>query len=112
MDLPAEYYLQTIDVVFKRHLLPRGEWVSRGRRIDPGVITETALATIEGENDDISGLRQTEAAHDLCRRLPAPKRLHYVQPDVGHYGVFNGRKWREEIAPRIKAFIRAQDGRC
>lgn len=110
MDLPAEYYLQTIDIVFKRHLLPRGEWVSRGRPIDPAAITRTALATIEGENDDISGLRQTEAAHDLCRRLPTSKRLHYVQPGVGHYGVFNGRKWRDGIAPRIKAFIRAQSG--
>ena len=105
MDLSATYYLQTIEAVFQQHLLPRGLLVSRGRKIEPAAIRRTALMTIEGERDDISGLGQTRAAHKLARELPEAMRIHYEQPGVGHYGLFNGRRFREEIAPRIKAFI-------
>ena len=108
MDLSAEYYLQTIQVVFKEHLLPRGEWVSRGRKIDPSAI-ETALMTVEGELDDISGLGQTKAAHALTPHIPGARHVHWEQPRVGHYGIFNGRKWREQIMPRVRDFIRAND---
>ncbi|WP_119420427.1 polyhydroxyalkanoate depolymerase [Desertibaculum subflavum] len=109
MDLPAEYYLQTVDIVFQRHLLPDGKWESRGRKIDPSAIERTALMTIEGEFDDISGFGQTLAAQDLCKRIPRSRRLHYLQAGVGHYGVFNGSKWRKEISPRVAAFIRANE---
>jgi poly(3-hydroxybutyrate) depolymerase len=110
MDLSAEFYLQTIDTVFVRHALPRGEMTHRGRRVDPARIKRTALMTVEGEHDDISGLGQTEAAHHLCTRIPERKRMHYVQPGVGHYGVFNGSRFRREVVPRVTAFIRAADG--
>ena len=109
MDLTAEYYLQTLEVVFQKHLLPRGEMMHRGRRVEPGAITRTALMTVEGENDDISGIGQTQAAHALCSNLPTALHIDYVQPGVGHYGVFNGSRWRTEIAPRVRAFIRAHD---
>ncbi|KFB08450.1 polyhydroxyalkanoate depolymerase [Nitratireductor basaltis] len=105
MDLTAEFYLQTVDTVFIRHALPRGEMTHRGELIDPSSITNVALLTIEGENDDISGLGQTEAAHALCSSLSQDKRSHYVQPEVGHYGVFNGSRFRENIAPRIVSFM-------
>jgi poly(3-hydroxybutyrate) depolymerase len=105
MDLDAAFYLQTIDTVFVRHLLPRGKMTHRGRPVDPAAITRTALMTVEGEHDDISGLGQTEAAHKLCRNIPKARRLHYVQPSVGHYGVFNGSRYRREVAPRIATFI-------
>ncbi|MGQ0584300.1 MAG: polyhydroxyalkanoate depolymerase [Reyranella sp.] len=108
MDLSAEFYLQTIEVVFKEHLLPRGEWVSRDRKIDPSFI-ETALMTVEGELDDISGLGQTKAAHALTPNIPGARHVHWEQPRVGHYGIFNGRKWREQIMPRVRAFIREND---
>ena len=108
MDLPAEYYLQTIKTVFQDHALPCGEMMWRDRLIEPAAIRKTALMTVEGELDDISGLGQTRAAHELCSSLPKRKRLHYEQKAVGHYGVFNGRRWREKIAPRITKFIRAQ----
>ena len=108
MDLPAEYYLQTVKTVFQDHALPRGEMMWRDRLIDPAAITKTALMTVEGELDDISGLGQTRAAQDLCSSLSSKQRLHYEQKGVGHYGVFNGRRWREQIAPRITKFIRAQ----
>jgi poly(3-hydroxybutyrate) depolymerase len=108
MDLSAEFYLQTIEVVFKEHLLPRGEWVSRDRRINPAAI-ETALMTVEGELDDISGLGQTKAAHALTPNIPGARHVHWEQPRVGHYGIFNGRKWREQIMPRVRAFIREND---
>jgi poly(3-hydroxybutyrate) depolymerase len=104
MDLTAEYYLQTIQVVFKEHLLPRGAWVSRGRKIDPSAI-ETALMTVEGELDDISGIGQTKAAHTLTPHIPGARHVHWEQPRVGHYGIFNGRKWREQIMPRVRDFI-------
>ena len=108
MDLTAEFYLQTIQVVFKEHQLPRGVWVSRGRKIDPAAI-ESALMTVEGELDDISGVGQTKAAHALTPNIPGARRAHWEQPRVGHYGIFNGRKWREQIMPRVRAFIREND---
>jgi poly(3-hydroxybutyrate) depolymerase len=104
MDLTAEFYLQTVDTVFVKHLLPKGEMMHRGVRIDPAAIRKTALLTIEGEKDDISGLGQTEAAHALCVNIPADRKAHYMQPGVGHYGVFNGSRFRSEIAPRIADF--------
>lgn len=107
MDLPAEYYLQTIKQVFQEHQLPRGVMHCRGELIDCGAITRTALLTIEGELDDISGIGQTRAAHDICVNLADDMRGHYEQPGVGHYGVFNGRRWRSEIQPRVAAFIKA-----
>lgn len=110
MDLPADYYLQTIERVFQQHLLPQGQMPYRDRIVRPDSIAGTALMTVEGEKDDISGLGQTEAAHDLCSKIPKTMRLHYVQAGVGHYGVFNGRRWREEIAPRLGAFIRKNGG--
>jgi poly(3-hydroxybutyrate) depolymerase len=106
MDLTAEFYLQTVDTVFIRHALPKGEMTHRGKRVDPSKIRRTALLTVEGENDDISGVGQTYAAQTLCSSLTADMRLHYVQPDVGHYGVFNGSRFRKEIAPRIIRFAR------
>jgi poly(3-hydroxybutyrate) depolymerase len=107
MDMPAEFYLQTIDEVFQRFLLPKGEFMHRGRLVKPEAITKVALMTVEGENDDISGIGQTQAAHDLCVNIPEEKQVDYIQPGVGHYGVFSGRRFREEIMPRVREFIRA-----
>ncbi len=104
MDLTAEFYLQTVETVFIRHALPRGLMTHRGERVDPSAIRSVALLTVEGENDDISGVGQTEAAHDICTNIPQQMRAHYLQPKVGHYGVFNGSRWRAEIAPRILDF--------
>ena len=109
MDLTAEFYLQTVDTVFVRHALPRGEMMHRGRRVDPGRIRRTALMTVEGERDDISGRGQTEAAHDLCTGIPPDRKARYVQLGVGHYGVFNGGRFRAETAPRIADFMRSFD---
>ena len=106
MDLTAEFYLQTVDTVFIKHSLPKGEMTHRGKRVDPSKIVNTALLTVEGENDDISGVGQTKAAQTLCSSLPDDMRMHYMQPDVGHYGVFNGSRFRKEIAPRILKFMR------
>jgi poly(3-hydroxybutyrate) depolymerase len=105
MDLTAEFYLQTVDTVFVRHALPKGEMTHRGEPVDPTAIRNVALLTVEGENDDISGLGQTQAAHDLCTNIPDERRAHYMQPAVGHYGVFNGSRFRSEIVPRIVDFI-------
>jgi poly(3-hydroxybutyrate) depolymerase len=105
MDLSAEFYLQTIESVFLEHALPRGIFMHRDTRVDPGAITRTALFTIEGERDDISGIGQTRAAHKLASALPDAMRDHLEQKSVGHYGLFNGRRFTTEIAPRIKAFI-------
>jgi poly(3-hydroxybutyrate) depolymerase len=110
MDLTAEYYLQTVDTVFVKHALPKGEMMHRGQKVDLGAIRNTALLTIEGENDDISGVGQTQAAHDLCINIPADKKVHYLQPAVGHYGVFNGSRFRAEIAPRIADFVLSNNG--
>jgi poly(3-hydroxybutyrate) depolymerase len=104
MDLTAEFYLQTVDQVFMKHALPKGELMHRDVRVDPTAIRNVALLTVEGENDDISGVGQTEAAQTICTNIPADMRMHYLQPDVGHYGVFNGSRFRREIAPRILAF--------
>ena len=105
MDLSAEYYLQTIKTVFLEHQLPRGVMMHRAQLIDPSKITKVALQTIEGERDDISGIGQTKAAHDLASNLPEDLREHYEQKGVGHYGLFNGRRFSRDIAPRIKAFM-------
>jgi poly(3-hydroxybutyrate) depolymerase len=105
MDLAAEYYLQTVDTVFVRHALPKGEMTHRGVPVDPSRIRRVALMTVEGENDDISGVGQTEAAHRLCPNIPADRKTHYLARGVGHYGVFNGSRYRSEIAPRIADFI-------
>jgi poly(3-hydroxybutyrate) depolymerase len=105
MDLTAEFYLQTVDVVFVKHALPKGEMTHRGRKVDPSQIRRVALLTVEGEHDDISGVGQTEAAHRLCFNIPANRKAHWLQPGVGHYGVFNGSRFRSEIAPRISDFI-------
>jgi poly(3-hydroxybutyrate) depolymerase len=110
LDLTEEFYLQTVDYVFQRHLLPKGQLTHRGRLVRPELITDVGLLTVEGENDDISGIGQTQAAHGLCRNLPNEFKEDYVQPHVGHYGVFNGRRFREEIYPRVRAFIRRCDG--
>ena len=104
MDLTSEFYLQTVDAVFIKHSLPKGEFTYRGHLVDPSAIHRIALMTIEGENDDISGVGQTEAAHTVCTNLPDDMRAHYMQPKVGHYGVFNGSRFRSEIAPRIRDF--------
>jgi poly(3-hydroxybutyrate) depolymerase len=112
MDLTAEYYLQTVDTVFVKHALPKGEMTHRGKPIDLSQIVRIALMTVEGEKDDISGLGQTEAAHALCSSLSADKKVHYVQKGVGHYGVFNGSRFRSEIVPRISDFMQnAAQGR-
>jgi poly(3-hydroxybutyrate) depolymerase len=105
MDLTAEFYLETVDTVFVRHALPKGEMMYRDRAIDPGKIRRVALFTVEGEFDDISGVGQTEAAHRLCVNIPPDRKAHWLQPGVGHYGVFNGSRFRAEIAPRIADFV-------
>jgi poly(3-hydroxybutyrate) depolymerase len=106
-DMTAEFYLQTIEQVFQRHTLPRGEFVHRGKPIDPGAIRDTALLAIEGERDDISGIGQTRAALDLAPRLPAKRKKYHFAKDVGHYGIFNGSKWRTQIAPVVEDWLRA-----
>ncbi len=108
-DMTAEFYLQTVDVVFQRHLLPKGQDMHRGRRVDPGSIKDTALLAIEGERDDISGIGQTRAALDISTALAASKKRYHLAKDVGHYGIFNGRKWREQIAPVVEKFISQHD---
>jgi poly(3-hydroxybutyrate) depolymerase len=106
LDLTAEFYLETVKRVFQEQQLARGTWEHRGRRIDPSAITKTALLCVEGERDDISGLGQTAAALDLCTNIPPERKQHYIQLKVGHYGVFNGSRWRNEIRPRVAAFIK------
>ena len=108
-DMTAEFYLETVDVVFQRHLLPKGELEHRGRIVDPAAIRDTALLAIEGERDDISGVGQTKAALDIATKLPKAKKHYLLAKDVGHYGIFNGRKWRETIAPVVEKFIDAND---
>jgi len=109
MDLTAEFYLQTVDTVFVQHLMPRGLMTSRGRPVDLGAIRRPALMTVEGEKDDITGTGQCRAALDLCVNIPAEHRVHFECPRVGHYGIFNGSRFRAEIAPRIAKFMRAHD---
>lgn len=105
MDLTAEFYLQTVDTVFVRHALPNGEMMHRDQPVDLTAIKRCALMTVEGENDDISGVGQTRAAHKLCVNIPETRRVHWLQPKVGHYGVFNGSRFRAEVAPRIADFM-------
>jgi poly(3-hydroxybutyrate) depolymerase len=107
MDLPAEFYLQTVERVFQRHDLAHGTFRVHGEPVDPGAIERTALMTVEGERDDICAVGQTVAAQELCRNLASAKKAHHLQLNVGHYGVFNGGRWRNEIYPKIGAFIRA-----
>jgi poly(3-hydroxybutyrate) depolymerase len=107
LDMPAEYYLDTVRIVFQEHLLPRGLWDVRGERVRPGVIHDTALLTIEGELDDIAGLGQTRAAHDLCTGIAADRRQHLTVKGAGHYGIFSGRRWREQVYPQVRDFIAA-----
>jgi poly(3-hydroxybutyrate) depolymerase len=108
-DMTAEFYLQTVDVVFQQHLLPKGELEHRGRLVKPDAIRDTALLAIEGERDDISGVGQTKAALDIATKLPAAQKKYFLAKDVGHYGIFNGRKWREKIAPVFEKFVTAHD---
>lgn len=107
MDLSADFYLQTIQRVFQEHALPLGRFVSRDRKVEPAAIERTALLAVEGENDDICAVGQTSAALDLCTGLPKGKKHHHLQSKVGHYGVFNGRRWRGEIYPKVRDFITA-----
>ncbi len=107
LDLTEEFYLQTIRDVFQEFSLAEGKFMHRGRRVKPEAITDIGLLTVEGENDDISGIGQTQAAHDLCVNLPDSMKSDYIQPGVGHYGVFNGGRWRTEIQPRVAKFMRA-----
>jgi poly(3-hydroxybutyrate) depolymerase len=106
LDMPAEYYLDTVKTVFQDYALPKGRMFVREELVRPQAIRDTALLTIEGELDDISGNGQTEAAHALCLNIPRERRSHYVAPGVGHYGIFSGRRWREMIFPRVRDFIR------
>lgn len=107
LDMPAEYYLETIKTVFQDHALPLGTWEVEGKLVRPQDIKDVALLTIEGELDDISGLGQTRAAHELCAHIPKTMKQHFTAPKCGHYGIFSGRRWREVIAPKISEFIRA-----
>jgi polyhydroxyalkanoate depolymerase len=109
LDLHADFYLETVDRVFKRHLLPRQQLTWHGERVDPAAITNTALMTVEGERDDICGLGQTMAAHELCSALPPIRQRHHLQLGVGHYGVFSGRRWRQETYPMVRSFILQND---
>ncbi|PWG02185.1 polyhydroxyalkanoate depolymerase [Sphingosinicella humi] len=108
-DMTEEFYLQTVDMVFQRHLLPKGEMMHRGRRVDPAAIMDTALLAIEGERDDISGIGQTKAALDISTGLPAKLKHYHLAEGVGHYGIFNGSKWRTRIAPVVEKWIAAHD---
>jgi poly(3-hydroxybutyrate) depolymerase len=105
LDLPAEYYLETVREVFQEFSLPKGRMFLRGELVRPQAVREPALLSIEGELDDISGNGQTEAAHALCLNIPRGRREHYVARGVGHYGIFSGRRWREMVFPRVRDFI-------
>ena len=107
LDMPAEYYLDTIRIVFQEFRLPRGEWKVAGELVEPAAIGDTALLTIEGELDDISGQGQTHAAHDLCTGIPGKKRSRVTVNEVGHYGIFSGRRWRQRVYPQVRDFILA-----
>jgi poly(3-hydroxybutyrate) depolymerase len=110
MDLPSEYFLESVQKVFQEFQLPRGEMTWRGKKIDLSKIEKTALLTIEGQLDDISCVGQTYAAQQLCNKIPKHLRQHHEQEGVGHYGIFNGSKWRKHIQPKIKDFIYAVEG--
>jgi len=106
LDIPAEFYLETVQVVFQESNLATGTWVVEGKPVRPQDIKDVALLTIEGEWDDITGRGQTKAAHHLCSGIPKSKKEHYVAPEVGHYGIFSGRRWHERVCPKIAEFIR------
>lgn len=106
-DMTAEFYLQTIDVVFQDHALPKGTMTHRGRVVDPAAITDIAILAIEGEKDDISGLGQTKAALTIATSLPEDKKRYYMAEGAGHYGIFNGSKWRNKVAPVVEAWMKA-----
>lgn len=106
LDMPANYYLETIQIVFQEFRLPKGIWEVEGKLVRPQDIKTVALFTVEGELDDISGPGQTQAAHDICTGIPANRQLDFVAPDCGHYGIFSGRRWREVVYPKIAEFIR------
>src|SRR5690606_8920542 len=109
LDMAAEFYLDTIQVIFKDHQLPQGTWHVAGKHVDPSQIRSVGLFTIEGELDDISGLGQTEAAQRLCSNIPDADKRHYIAPKCGHYGIFSGRRWRNTICPQVADFIRQYD---
>jgi poly(3-hydroxybutyrate) depolymerase len=112
LDMPAEYYLDTIKTVFQDFALPNGNWHVKGQLVRPQDITGTALFTIEGELDDISGAGQTRAAHDLCQGIPPKHRCHYDVEGAGHYGIFSGRRWREMVYPRVHEFIQRYEAQA
>ncbi len=107
MDLAAPFYLQTVENVFQKHLLPQGAWQYKGRSISPGALKKTFLLTVEGERDDICGIGQTLAAQDLCTRIPPYMKTHHLQAGVGHYGVFSGKKWHTQIYPVVRSMIQS-----
>jgi polyhydroxyalkanoate depolymerase len=109
LDLTAEFYLETVARVFQQHLLPKGELTVRNRKVDPGAIRRTALMTVEGERDDICSVGQTMAAHAVCPNIYANRKRHHLQPGVGHYGVFSGRKWSGQVYPMVRNMILAAD---
>jgi poly(3-hydroxybutyrate) depolymerase len=108
-DMTAEFYLQTVDVVFQRHLLPKGQLTHRGRRVDSAALRDVALLAIEGERDDISGVGQTRAALDIAHALPPAMKRYHLARGAGHYGIFNGSKWRDRIAPVVEEWIARHD---
>jgi len=110
LDMPAEYYLDTIKVVFQDFALVNGTWEVRGQLVRPQDIESTSLLTIEGELDDISGTGQTKAAHDLCTGIPKQRQFHYDAEGAGHYGIFSGRRWRENVYPVVREFIARHQG--
>jgi poly(3-hydroxybutyrate) depolymerase len=109
LDMPAEYYLDTIKVVFQDFALVNGTWHVKGQLVRPQDITTTALLTIEGELDDISGAGQTKAAHELCAGVPRGRAFHYDAEGAGHYGIFSGRRWRDKVYPEVRGFIARYD---
>jgi poly(3-hydroxybutyrate) depolymerase len=109
LDLTAEFYLETVERVFQQHALPKGELKFRGGKVEPGAIRRTMLLTVEGEKDDVCSVGQTVAAHDLCSKLRPYLKRHHMQPGVGHYGVFSGKRWENQIYPLVKNVILASD---
>ena len=109
LDLPAEFYLETVERVFQQHRLARGKFEWRGQKVDTRAIDQTALLTVEGERDDICSPGQTLAAHDLCTSLLPHRKQHHLQPGVGHYGVFSGSRWQRDIYPKLRSHIAIHD---
>ncbi|HEY0435490.1 MAG TPA: polyhydroxyalkanoate depolymerase [Phenylobacterium sp.] len=110
MDLPADFYLETVRTVFQEHALPLGKLTFRGRPVRPEAIRRTAVLTVEGEKDDICAIGQTMAALDLCRGLPVTMKRHHLQTGVGHYGVFSGKRWAQQVYPRVRDVIQTNEG--